>query len=217
MKRLALFARPPETGRVKTRLSPALPADLACRVYGAMLDDAFATLDAAGADERYVWWSDAAPSPPAPPSGWRVELQTGSDLGARLAHAFSTLLMGGAHAVIVGADCPALGAQQLNGAVAALDDHDVVFGPARDGGYYLIGLRSPQPALFEGIAWSTASVLAASLERAHSARLRVRLLEELDDLDTPADLVTWIARTAFEPDRSRLRATLAAMGLAPPA
>jgi glycosyltransferase A (GT-A) superfamily protein (DUF2064 family) len=71
--------------------------------------------------------------------------------------------------------------------------HDVVLGPAPDGGYYLLGLRQPQPELFQNKAWSTDSVLADTLADAHRLGLRVALLPELRDVDTAADLAAWRA------------------------
>lgn len=218
MKRLALFAKPPVVGRVKTRLSPALPSEIACRLYRALLEDTIAELDEADADEHCVWWTEPAIDGTVVnvPKRWRSEIQVGADLGQRLQRAFAVLLEDGAHALIVGADCPGLSADHLGRAFAALADHDVVIGPAADGGYYLIGLARRHAELFEGISWSTDTVLAETLERARRSALRVRLLETLDDLDTPADLVRWIERSAMTSGGARLRRVLHQAGLAPP-
>jgi glycosyltransferase A (GT-A) superfamily protein (DUF2064 family) len=90
---------------------------------------------------------------------------------------------------LIGSDCPGLTKQDIEQAWACLGDFDVVLGPARDGGYWLIGLRALQPALFQQVAWSTPTVLAQSLERAQQAGLRVALLRELSDVDTHRDWV----------------------------
>jgi rSAM/selenodomain-associated transferase 1 len=220
MKRLALFARWPEPGRVKTRLIPALTAPLACRLHRALLADAISLLADAPADERWLYWADAAldarpsqadagpESGVASPAdgtgvihvlaGVREREQSGVDLGQRLARAFGELLAGGARAVVIGSDCPWLGAAHMSHAFAALDRADVAIAPASDGGYTLIGLREVQPELFRGIEWGTSSVLARTLERASAGGLQVERLETLDDLDTAEDLLRAITHLAAE-------------------
>ena len=106
------------------------------------------------------------------------------DLGQRLTAATGAIFEAGAGAVIViGGDCPYLDATQLRDAALALGKHDVVLGPARDGGYYLIALRRPEPAVFAGIAWSSPQVLAQTRERCASAGLSAAELVELEDVD----------------------------------
>jgi len=220
MMHVAVFARWPEPGRVKTRLSPALPAALACDLHRAMLGDALAAALAARADARTLHWGDAPAgrSGVAVPDAFEVREQRGPDLGARLEHAFAEHLRApGARAVIVGADCPQLDAATIDRALERLADHDLVLGPALDGGFTLIGLARPAPGLFRGVAWSTAAVLAQTLERAAALGLSNALLDPLADLDTPADLVRWMSRTCVAGSAAapRTRAALAAMGLMP--
>lgn len=221
MERVALFARWPELGRVKTRLSPALPPELALRLYEAMLEDALGAMSRCGADESFVYWADAPPDrglwdgkiTPA-----RSQDQAGEDLGARLERAFDDLLKHGpARAVILGADCPMLDADMLRRAFDALAEHDLVLGPSRDGGYYLIGLTRIAPSLFRDIAWGTDEVLEQTLDRARGLRLAVSLLPTLDDLDTPGDLVRWLvtAVEAGELPCRRTAGTLCELGLLP--
>src|SRR6266850_5865833 len=107
--RSAVFARWPEPGRVKTRLSPALPETLAADLYRAMLEDASNAVAGCGADDAYVYWAEppGQGADPAPTRRLEARLQNGADLGARLESAFSELLRErGDRAVIVGADCP---------------------------------------------------------------------------------------------------------------
>jgi uncharacterized protein len=220
MHRLGLFAKPPVPGGVKTRLSPALPPALACALHAGLLRDALATLAASEADERVVWWA-SEPDPATAawrPAGARAALQRDGDLGARLAHAFAVMLAApGDRAVVVGSDAPALDAALVRAAFDALADHDVALAPARDGGYSLIALAAPAPALFEGVAWSTAHVFGDTLARAAAAGLRTATLAPLDDLDTPGDLVRWLpAALAAPPEHApHARAALTAMGLLP--
>ncbi len=124
--------------------------------------------------------------------------QGAGDLGERLTRVIDNGFRDGADAVIViGTDCPALTSATLNDAFALLEQADVVIGPARDGGYYLIGLGAPHAGLFAGIPWSTPEVLAMTIDAAQRGALRVRLLSPLADVDTAADWQTW--RGAIEP------------------
>lgn len=200
MNRVAVFAKWPVPGRVKTRLSPALPAPLACNLYRAMLADTLAAAAQAAAEDRSVHWSEAPGDEAAArgtPPGFECRAQRGADLGERLANAFAELLRDPRdRAVVLGADCPGLDAATVNRALEALESHDLAIGPARDGGYYLIGLSRPAARLFQGIAWGTERVFAATMAAAGSEGLTVATLPELDDVDTPADLVRWIAACA---------------------
>jgi glycosyltransferase A (GT-A) superfamily protein (DUF2064 family) len=131
------------------------------------------------------------------PAGFEVRDQRGADLGARLEHATGELLSPrGARVLVMGADCPDLDAVRIAAAFAALERAELVLGPARDGGYYLIGLARSAAALFRGIDWGTPRVLAQTRERARALDLSLTELEPLDDLDTPADLARWAARAA---------------------
>ncbi len=216
MRRIALFARPPVPGRAKTRLSPALPAVLAAAVAAALVEDAAGAVAAARTDQRSVWWAE--PPGEAGVASLSAHLQEGTDLGERLAHAFSTLLPSRAdHALVVGSDTPALQSSHLDQALELLQTHDLVLGPARDGGYWCIALRQPAPALFHDIPWSTGGVLEATLERARKVGLTVALAPTLDDLDTPADLARVIGELARGPRACGpfMRAQLQRLGLAP--
>ncbi len=114
--------------------------------------------------------------------------QCGADLGQRMKCAFEDALDEGCERiVIVGSDCPALTHQRMDEAFDALSESDVVLGPSRDGGYYLIALRRSVD-LFEGIEWGTGSVLTSTLEKAESAGLSVKQLGCLSDIDRPEDL-----------------------------
>jgi rSAM/selenodomain-associated transferase 1 len=142
------------------------------------------------AREIQPWLSAARTSAP----------QGEGDLGERLCRAFGRAFRSQARrVVIIGSDCPEVTEADIRAAWDGLRAHDVVLGPARDGGYWLIGLRSLQPALFRGIPWSTADVLAATQERARVAGLRVQLLRELSDIDTVEDWRRFAGRPTGEP------------------
>jgi hypothetical protein len=217
MRRLEVFARSPLPGRVKSRLSPALPARLAAALYSGLLADTFLAAAGARVDERWACWADE----PAPaPGGFRSRAQRGGDLGERLRNAFEELLpLEADRALILGSDTPSLTPAHLEEAFVALESHDVVLGPTTDGGYWCVGLGRPVPALFRDIPWSTREVLTRTLVRAHGEGLRVATVATLPDLDTPHDLALLVAGIAAgEPAcGANARAALRAMGMIPAA
>jgi rSAM/selenodomain-associated transferase 1 len=194
--RLLIFAKPPVAGVVKTRLSPALPAAEAARVYEACLRDviALATRERGRVE---VWHSGGVRAgrffARAFPHVVR-RAQGRGGLGTRMADAFGrSFADGGERVVLMGSDSPTLPDALLTSAFHELREAGGVIGPTLDGGYYLIGLcRAVWPeaaVIFEGMRWSTPEVLAATLERTLQAGLDVRLLPAWYDVDVPADLV----------------------------
>jgi uncharacterized protein len=114
--------------------------------------------------------------------------QCGENLGERMENAFAEAFAAGFdRVVIVGSDLPGLSADLLREALRMLEQGPVI-GPARDGGYWLLGLREPTPSLFRDVAWSTPGVLAATLERFARLGGRPAFLPELVDVDEAADL-----------------------------
>lgn len=123
--------------------------------------------------------------------------QAGANLGQRMNHALTTVLNRGySSAVLVGTDVPDLSAQAYTHAQKALQSHDVVFGPTKDGGYYLIGIKKPAPELFATIPWSTNRVLTQSRTQAQRLGLTVALLDMKRDIDTMDDLQACVRETA---------------------
>ena len=115
--------------------------------------------------------------------------QTGDDLGQRMLNATrQTAAEGHSPVIVIGTDAPLLQAEHLHAANNALAHADVCFGPSDDGGYYLVASNQPQASIFEDVAWGTDQVLKTSLARADDAGLKCELLDELYDVDTPADL-----------------------------
>jgi len=189
---LVVFVKEPRAGRVKTRLAAALGSEDAAAVYRAIAEGVVAgTLPEAGEYERLVFYDppDAGERIRAWLPAGRLRKQGTGDVGARMADAFARCFARGASRVaIVGSDAPAVGRAEAREAFAALAAHDVVLGPARDGGYWLVGLRAPRPTLFEGVSWSTAAVLRETLERAAADGLSVARLGLRRDVDTVEDL-----------------------------
>lgn len=128
----------------------------------------------------------------------RVRRQAGADLGERMAGALAQALDAGHHGVLIGCDCPDIDAAYIRKAFATLESVDLVIGPAQDGGYGLIGLSRSVPGLFTDMPWGSATVLRETLSRASAAGARVRLLEEIYDVDTAAD---WRRYRSLRPDR----------------
>ncbi len=188
--RLGIFVKSPVVGRVKTRLCPPLSPEQARDLYLAFLQDLISRIQSlrlaptvflAGEATRETSRLLADPA--------RVEPQVGDTLGQRLHHAFGRLLRSpGDRAVIIGSDSPDLPAATLRRAFRKLKHRDVVLGPATDGGYYLIGLRAPAPALFDGIAWSGPEVLGQTVRAVERAGLTLSLLPVWYDVDDDASL-----------------------------
>ena len=210
-RRLLLFAKEPAPGDVKTRLIAAggLTAGQAASLHAALVSD-LSTRLAAGNWELVLMWSlsrgDEPPDDLAP-AGVPWRRQRGVDLGERLYRGLRWAVSGAGCAAAVGSDHPDLDTERVETAFDLLArGRDAVLGPARDGGYYLIALRreAVQRRLFDGLAWSTPSVLAETLSRCRELKLDVALLPEEDDLDTVEDLTRFRAALKHRPGlRSR--------------
>ncbi len=187
--RVVVMAKHPVPGRVKTRLARAFGDAVACQLYRAFIGDLAARLAAWHRDVTWaVWPADAAFENVVP--GARCIPQEGATLGERMSNASARLFAERASPVIViGVDAPHAPLDAIADAGRALaTGADVALGPATDGGYWLIGLATPRPGLFEGIAWSTPTVLGETLERAVSAGLCVHQVAATFDVDEPADV-----------------------------
>jgi hypothetical protein len=190
---LVVFAKWPEPGTVKTRLCPPFTPREAADFYAAMLDDVLEAMArlapplglecALSVHPAESLGAFAARAP-----GWRVVAQRGADLSARMEHAAaSELARGAARVLLRGSDSPALGAETLRAALAALQRADVALCPDRDGGYNLVALRRFAPGLFAH-AMSTASVLEDTRAAARALGLSCDVLAPGFDVDTAADL-----------------------------
>ena len=211
---ILIFAKFPEPGRVKTRMTPPLTPVEAAELYEQLLDDALeATARLAGdLDLQPI----LAVHPPAArgtmaaraPGCFRVIAQRGPDLGARIDCAVREVGASGYGPILVrGSDSPALGAETFEGALLALERCDLVLCPDRGGGYVLVGLRGPAPGLFDH-PMSTPSVLADTVANAEALGLRVELLEPGFDLNTVGDL-RWLREARDRGEILPCRRTLA--------
>ena len=191
---LLVIAKQPVPGRVKTRLVPPCTHEQAAALAEAALADTLHTLLLVPARRR-VLVLDGAPGPWLP-AGFDIAAQCGGPLDERLAAAFAAV---SGPALLVGMDTP-----QVTPELLAVDWQaaDAVFGPAADGGFWALGLRTPDPALLRGVPMSTATTGAIQRARLVAAGLRVADLPQLRDVDTAADAVA-VARQA---PRSRFAA-----------
>lgn len=189
---VGVFAKAPTPGRVKTRLAADVGDARATEIYRTL---GRSTVDGL---RQGPWRLVVYVAPPDPEAldavrawlGDGVELrpQSAGDLGRKMARALEELLDEAHEALVVGTDIPGIDADLAAEALSFLEDHDLVVGPATDGGYYLIGMSEPHPELFHDMAWSTDGVLSETLRRADAQSLRVALLEPLTDVDTVHDL-----------------------------
>lgn len=189
--RIVIFAKAPKPGFAKTRLAPVLGEYGAARLARRMLDDTIAQcLDAnLGKVELcvtpfdLVYWRDLGLDPRL---DWSD--QGDGDIGVRMGRACERVIAGGESILLVGTDCPGRDAAYLQNMARALAGVDAVIAPAADGGYPAIALHQYHPKIFEGIAWSTSSVVASTLERFKQLGWSVHDSPMLHDIDEPADL-----------------------------
>jgi uncharacterized protein len=188
---ISLFAKTPVPGQVKTRLIPLLGAEEAARFHAGCVQQALKTAINAGVgpvelccapDTASSFFRDAA-------SEFNISLepQGEGDLGDRMHRALVRGLRQHEAMILIGADCPALTAQDLRDASLALQTHDTVFSPAEDGGYVLIGARRTSRDLFAGIRWSSEEVMAHTRENLAALGWSTKELRTLWDVDRPED------------------------------
>lgn len=186
---LIILTRLPVAGHTKTRLIGALgpqgAADLHRDLAGAAVATARRAATSLGIGLEVHHTGEAADVRCWLGDDLHYRPQVAGDLGQRMAGALATA---GLPALLMGSDCPGLSVATLQHAVRALADHEVVLGPAADGGYYLIGLARLHRELFDGLPWGTDQVLAQTLAVSRRLGLQTELLEVLPDIDRPADL-----------------------------
>jgi uncharacterized protein len=212
--RLIIFTRLPNPGNTKTRLIPALGPRGAAQFHRQLTEHTLATVRQ---------WSGVNPKTQTRPvevrftggpleqiQGWlgddlQYQPQGAGDLGDRLQAASQEAFVAGCdRVVIIGTDCPDLEVSTLSQAFESLNDHDLVLGPALDGGYYLIGLARFIPEIFQGIDWGTGEVLAQTLAIASSEALSVVQLPPLRDIDRPEDLAELGSRFSLSPTPGKI-------------
>jgi len=210
---LVIFAKAPVPGQVKTRLCPPLTSDEAATLHGSFVLDTLERTNLAVGKLKLSLDRYLACTPSSMhvffkimEERQRVRLidQVGEDLGQRMTHAFETMFARGyQRALIVGTDVPSLPLDYYRQAIGRLEQHDLVLGPAQDGGYYLIGLKKPAPALFEDIPWSTDRVLTLTCEIADRLGLSRARLPEWRDVDSIDDLQALIEACSMDANKPK--------------
>ena len=188
-----LFVKAPREGTVKTRLAANVGPAKACTIYQSLVEIACRALapfdhveirftpDESG-DEIQHWLR----------KNWQAKPQGEGNLGEKLQRAFTEGFQNGFDkVVIIGSDCPANTTQDISDAFTALDGTQIVFGPATDGGYWLIGLNQNYPALFDNVRWSTEQTLSDTISNVKKLDLKTSQLRLHSDIDTIEDWENW--------------------------
>jgi hypothetical protein len=183
---LVVMAKAPEMGKVKTRLAKTLGDEQTLSIYEFLLST---TINAAKNSDipTRVYWTTR----PNDHSG-EIFLQVEGDLGEKMKAVFEDSFAAFSPVIMIGTDCPDVNPDILQQAVDTLNEVDCVFGPASDGGYYLIGMKHFYPSLLKNISWSTDRVLEQSLKICTNEGIIYRLLETLTDIDEEKDWIEYI-------------------------
>ena len=196
---LIIFSKSPDRGKVKTRLIPQLGIYKATRIYKELLGNTIKTAINANYSELQIWVDGDINhiylTQLKKRYGIKLYQQTGNNLGQRMSNAFDKVLNKFTHAVLIGSDCPQINKFDLNKASQYLSENtDVVLGPATDGGYYLIGLKSNNNKLFQNIKWGQASVFGKTCETISNLGWKKKCLSEHWDLDRSSDFSNYLKR-----------------------
>jgi len=180
---LIVFVKNPEPGKVKTRIAKTVGNDKAISIYNELLH--FTAKIAKGVDcERYVFYFPLVLEDDMFDSAYfHKDLQIKGDLGQKMQAAFSKILSKHKHAVIIGSDCAELTSADIQRSFDELEENDVAIGPAKDGGYYLLGMNDLQLFLFRDMPWSEDSLLDESIIRIQDRGLNYSLLNIKSDID----------------------------------
>ena len=186
---LVIFVRNPISGQVKTRLAKDIGDERALEIYLQLLQHTL-EITRGLSFRKFIYYADEVSdydlwSVP----GYTKRKQNGNDLGERMLNSFKELFdQGFTRIIIIGSDCLQLKTETLEEAVALLESNAAVIGPARDGGYYLLGLTKFYPDLFIDKPWSTDKVFAKTIADFNQQGISYALLEELSDIDDSTDL-----------------------------
>lgn len=184
---LLLFIKNPEKGKVKTRLAATVGEEQALKIYLALLEHTRKVAQAVQVDRMLFYSSHVVNEDEWPNQAFQKYVQEGADLGDRMLNAFQLAFEKHQKVVIIGSDCASLTPAILQDAFDQLDHFPFVIGPATDGGYYLLGMKAPEPALFQHMEWSTDRVLPTTLDRIRNLGKLYHLLPELSDIDFEED------------------------------
>lgn len=193
---LIIFLRYPKTGEVKTRLAKTTSSEFAVKFYKTCSEKIITDVKKLNSINRFVFFSNKEENIQV--KKWLggklfYSPQEGDNLGSRMENAFEKVFSSGAEkAVIIGTDVPDLSKNIIEEAFKTLDDNDIVIGPSKDGGYYLLGMKKIYPELFNGIEFSTNTVFNETINQIEKLNLSFCTLPELQDIDTEDDLINWL-------------------------
>ncbi len=183
---LIVLAKNGELGKVKTRLAKSIGDQQALEVYNYLFNYTERVIQRLVNCDVHVYFSDRILEENY--RGYSKFVQTGNDLGERMCQAFKNGFELGYERVLgIGTDLPDLTVEIINKAINALEDRDLVFGPATDGGYYLLGMKQCHSCIFENKRWSTENLLQVTLDELREQKFTIHLLESLNDIDTYED------------------------------
>ncbi|UJP63427.1 TIGR04282 family arsenosugar biosynthesis glycosyltransferase [Mongoliitalea daihaiensis] len=176
-------------GEVKTRLAKSVGAEKALEIYQALITHTHQTIQTLGDTSIFIYQNKFLLGTAVnAPSNFQLKLQHGNDLGDKMKHAFEEVFnLGFEKVLIIGTDCLAIRKHHLKAAFDYLDTHTCVIGPAKDGGYYLLGLTQLTPQLFQNIAWSTSTVYEQTTTILEDLNRSFTCIETLSDIDTADD------------------------------
>ncbi len=183
---LIVFVKNIKQGKVKTRLAASIGHNEAIKVYNKLID-VTETATIKFSSDRIIYYSDFVED-----NRWlddSKKVQSGRDLGERMKNAFTDgFHIGYKQIVLIGSDLPDISAEIINEAFTKLEKQEVVFGPAEDGGYYLIGLTKIHPYIFDNKPWSKPNLLELTLDELNNKKVGYALLNRYNDVDTFEDL-----------------------------
>ncbi len=187
---LIIFLKNPIKGKVKTRLAATIGEQAALEIYLQLVKHTLSVALEVDA-HCFVFFSDTEDEAVMPDAEkFKAAVQHGENLGERMLNAFATVFNKGYKKIIImGTDCPDINSDLLEEAFLRLDETDVIFGPALDGGYYLLGMKKLITGLFFHVPWSTNAVLKQSMSICKSLNKSYVLLKELSDIDKEEDLI----------------------------
>jgi rSAM/selenodomain-associated transferase 1 len=189
-KSLIIFIKNPALGKVKTRLAKTIGATNALKIYQFLLYHTMEITYNLDSVDKFLFYDEFIPTKDEwPPSMYQKDIQQGKDLGEKMKNAFQKVFAENyKKAVLVMPDCPKMSDTLIEKAFKSLDDHDFVLGPAKDGGYYLIGMKELLPGIFENKAYSTDKVLEQTIEEIKKLGKSWFKLPVLVDVDMEEDL-----------------------------
>lgn len=186
MNAIIIFIKNPVAGQAKTRLAAEVGDAKAMEIYKSLLAYTRTVSLMVNAD-RYLYYSYDIMDDEWEEPAFIKKLQSGKDLGERMSMAFKEVLSTHEKVLIIGSDCPEINLMTISDAYRELDRHDHVIGPSKDGGYYLLGMKTYNPEVFTHIDWSTDAVCEQTIQKINQSNKTYGLIKTLSDVDYKED------------------------------